>query len=519
MLTTSRAIQTPERPLESEITQDIHKIAFGGGSLALASIFGNGLSYLFGIYLARNLGPHEFGLYVVGLSFFNILTLLAPLGLEIGVVKFISEQIALGERVRAQSTLFQVMVIGIISSLFLAFFFAILVKPISLEIYKNPEMNSILLLFAVAIPLASVSNLLISSIQAFQSFRYTAVIKYFWEPLGKFLLAMLAFGTGLGLFGVIYGIIFVFGTSLIINIMTVRYVSGINLGNLPSWSNKNLRVLFLFCLPLVITNLLGIIAPRSDVLILGHWVTLREVGFYGAASQSAAMLSLIPGSFSQIFAPIIGATLAKKDRTGLKVLMHAVSRWSLLLSLPVFLFLILFAHEILSIFGKDFSQSASCLFLLASAQIFGSVTGSIHSVLNMSGNSRKIMWNTIFCSPLLIILNFLFIPVLGIMGSALAMFTISFLTGLIGGIQVWSLYRILPIRMVDILKIVLSGLLALAAALFVKSSVGLTDYGLMTGITLLAIYCTLLFLFKFNEIDLFVIKTVLARLKRREISI
>ena len=71
--------------------QQSERLVVASSAVLLASIFGNGLNYLFGIFLARSLGIDQFGLYALGFSIFSTLALLVPLGMDAGAIKFISE--------------------------------------------------------------------------------------------------------------------------------------------------------------------------------------------------------------------------------------------------------------------------------------------------------------------------------------------------------------------------------------------------------------------------------------------
>lgn len=50
-------------------------------------------------FIARALGPNQFGLYALGLTIFNTLSD-CPLGLDTGVVKFVSQQRGMGRRTK-----------------------------------------------------------------------------------------------------------------------------------------------------------------------------------------------------------------------------------------------------------------------------------------------------------------------------------------------------------------------------------------------------------------------------------
>ena len=59
--------------------------------LLLASVFGNGVNYLFMMFLARQLGMEDFGIYALGLTIFNALLLVAIAGIHTGTIKFESD--------------------------------------------------------------------------------------------------------------------------------------------------------------------------------------------------------------------------------------------------------------------------------------------------------------------------------------------------------------------------------------------------------------------------------------------
>ena len=71
--------------------QQSERLVVASSAVLFASVFGNGLNYLFGIFLARSLGIDQFGLYALGLSIFSTLAMVVPLGMDTGAIKFISE--------------------------------------------------------------------------------------------------------------------------------------------------------------------------------------------------------------------------------------------------------------------------------------------------------------------------------------------------------------------------------------------------------------------------------------------
>ena len=188
-------------------SRDHKTIAYGGGALLLASAFGNGLNYAFGIFLARTLGPEEFGLYALALTMFNMLTLAVVFGVDTGAIKFVSHHLGERQRAKARETLIAAASMAFGSGLIAAVGLGLLAGPLATSVYRKPELVLSLLLFATAIPFATASIVLISALQAFQTVRYTVLIKYLWEPIAKFVFAAVLLWAGFHLLGVLISIV------------------------------------------------------------------------------------------------------------------------------------------------------------------------------------------------------------------------------------------------------------------------------------------------------------------------
>ena len=67
---------------------DIAKLAAGASITLVGRIIGRGTHILGQIALARFLGPATFGLYALGWTILRIAGLVAPLGLEHGVIRY-----------------------------------------------------------------------------------------------------------------------------------------------------------------------------------------------------------------------------------------------------------------------------------------------------------------------------------------------------------------------------------------------------------------------------------------------
>lgn len=415
-----------------------------GGAMFIASGAGNGLNYLFSMGLARSLGSYEFGLYALGLTYFNILTQIAPLGVATGATKFVSESLALKEDGRTWETIKSAIAITLFSSIVIGGLLITGATSISQYLYLKPELAPVLILFAMVLPFAASTTVLINILQALQATRPAIIVRYIWEPVGKIVLVGICVFMGFHLVGIItaIGAVIALGT-----FMAARALKGKVLtlsAKLDyTWSTR-FREFVLFCSPVAISNVFGVIAPRSDILILGSWVNAKEIGVYLACLQTAGIVSLVLGSFETAFAPFIARVLALNNQGQLKVVYQSLSRMVIFLTVPLCILLNMLADPILALFGEPFREGWILLTILTTGHLVSSVASSPNHILLMGGHSSTVMYNTIIIGILQVVAGLLLIPYWGTLGAALTS-TGGLLTITLARVaQVWWRYHVLP---------------------------------------------------------------------------
>ena len=509
----SAGISSPVSPSEKFKSEgDRETIALSGTAVLLGSAFGNGLNYAFGIFLARTLGTEEFGIYALALTIFNIVSLTVVFGMDIGAIKFVSHHLAEGQYAKARETLITAAAIAFVSGLVAAIVLALLAHPIAVTLYNKPDLVQSLLVFAAAIPLGTLTIVLLSTLQAYQTVRHTILIKYLWEPIGKFVLAGVLLWAGFQLLGVLISIVLAFAVSTVFSIQAVYRLAFRESDSYLVWSLKEARTLLAYCLPLVISKLFGVVAPRSDILILGYWASAREVGIYLAAFQTAATMALIVGAFDTSLGPIMSRAWSQQDRARMRDSYQAVSRLSIMAALPIFCCLMLFSSEILKVFGAEFTRGSVALMILAFGQVFNTATGSPNTILLMSGQSRLVMTNTVILGVVLLIATATIIPFWGITGAAIAASTIFILTNVIRVAQVWRLHRMQPYTW-DLAKPITAAAAATGIVFMMHNSAMILPIPLL-GLALGMLYLTGLLLLGINQQDRLTLQSLLTRVRR-----
>jgi O-antigen/teichoic acid export membrane protein len=162
------------------------------------------------------------------------------------------------------------------------------------------------------------------------------------------------------------------------------------------------------------------LAGEADKLILGIYLPAASVGVYSVALTIAAFIPMLLTSVNSIFAPTIANLYAKSQHVLLEQLLQTLTKWIFGLTVPLIAIVLLFAPELMGIFGKDFQVGGYVLAVVALGQLVNVSTGPVGMMLWMSGHESVSVKSQIVASLVSLSANLLLIPVLGIMGAAIA---------------------------------------------------------------------------------------------------
>lgn len=134
---------------------------------------------------------------------------------------------------------------------------------------------------------------------------------------------------------------------------------------------------------------------RIDVLIVGLFLSLPVAGVYGAAGRLASLLSLPQRFVIPIVSPKIALGLAVRNEVLVWSEVRLALLASLAVSLPALIAVLLWAGEIMRLYGPEFSGGAGILRILAFAHFAVAACAAFSAVILM-GPSRwlftRIIW-------------------------------------------------------------------------------------------------------------------------------
>ena len=174
-------------------------------------------------------------------------------------------------------------------------------------------------------------------------------------------------------------------------------------------------------IPLTLTDALLIFNLQADLLLLGVFRNAADVGIYRATTLVAMQVTIGLSVASEVLAPHVARLHQAADRAGLQSLMAHALRW-LALSGAVLAAVCIFAGKqvLTGVFGQPYAGGAAALAILAAGQFLNTAAGTGSVLLNMSGHEKDVLRIFAFSAATNVIGNLVLIPLLGIVGAALA---------------------------------------------------------------------------------------------------
>jgi O-antigen/teichoic acid export membrane protein len=435
-----QVLKTPA-PSEEILERLTKRIAKGGGITLVGSGFGKVVQFGLHILLGRVLGASGYGLYALGFSVLRLASQISILGLQNGIVRFVSIYKGEGDLGRIKGTLISAFTIATLASILVGTFLFLFSSFISIRIFTDPQLISVLRVFAIALPFFVMMQMTAHTARGFQRVEYYVGIQNFIWPIANTLFVVMAFLVGYRLMGAVYGFL---GSMMLTAAHGLLSIPKKIFPRDTSFQpNYDVKKLLRFSLPVVFIGFGHLLLTQTDRLMIGYFMSSVDVGRYSAAAMIAVQTSFVITAFNIIFAPMIADLYNQRKIRELDGLFKIVTRWIVVLTLPLILVMVLSPKLVMELFGREFLPGAAVLFILAIAHFVNAATGSVGLIYIMSGKQDIEFVNILSMAALNIALNVWLIPVFGVIGAAIA-------TGLsiviVNIVRVIGIYKLIGIQ-------------------------------------------------------------------------
>ena len=381
---------------------------------------------------------------------------------------------------------------------------------ISIHVFHDADLTSILRIFSIAIPFSVLTSNLLSATVGFQDMRYRVYTEnIFQEPL-KLTAIVILLLLGLGVVGAAWG--------WVIAILVMPFIAFYFLEKkvFPVFKTEVKAVsvdkeLFAFSFPLLFAGIAGMVMGWTDTLMLGYFSSTADVGIYNAALPTAQLIRGIPAAFAAIFFPVVSELYARNKIEDLRRTYSVVTKWMLSLIFPISLLALLFPDKIIKIlFGAEYIAGATALSILVFGFMIGAAVGPTGATLQTYGKTKTVMMVNYIGAAINFGLNFLLIPIYGVNGAAVATGFSLALLYILSFLFAYRAAKVQPFRL-SYLRIILASLIAvLVVYLLTRYVIGVSTFALIAMlIVFLLFYFSLLLLMKsFEEGDLMIMRAI-----------
>ncbi len=172
--------------------------------------------------------------------------------------------------------------------------------------------------------------------------------------------------------------------------------------------------------PMAISAASFLLMQSLDVFMLTRLTDYETVAYYSVAIKLTLLVSIVLSSVNAVIAPQIAEDFAGQKMQLLKTKIKRSTRLILLITLPIIIFLGLFAMLILSFFGEGYQVAYNSLLILLGGQVINAFCGSIGVYLNMTGKQKVFQFILLSALAINVLLNYILIPLYGMNGAAIA---------------------------------------------------------------------------------------------------
>src|SRR5208283_65755 len=351
----------------SDIVHSSLKSAVKGSTIVFLGMVGSILLWFATkVLIVRNTTKEELGIYSIVVAVVGILSLLAGLGIQEGVPRYISLFLGEGKKNEAKAISRTAIITGLISGTAFFLFLFLFSGPIARYVFYKPELRVPLLIISFFIPLTVISTNIVGILRGYNMIYPRVFFFDIGQPFFFLLLLGLFFIMRLPFTSIFYA--YSFSMSLVLLSLGAYYLAKIELPQpqLATIPQRYGRELIKFSAPLLMASVLGIVLTWCDTLILGRYTRAEEVGLYNVSISLAKLLTFPIMALEFVYMPIAGELYIKKQYSELKRTYQVLTKWNFLVTLPIFFVLFFFPEMTITfLFGARFLDSSQALRILS----------------------------------------------------------------------------------------------------------------------------------------------------------
>ncbi len=421
-------------------------------------------------------GPAVYGLYAVAYTVAEMASKFGAVGLDKGLLRFIPIARFSRDEAGVRAAIYTASLTALVVSLAAMGAVIFLADRLS-PLFGASNYAQAIVWCAGAIPCIAIVNVAVPATLAAKIVRYNVLVRSVAQPLftGFF---VLVFALSPSIESLCVAIVISSILTALVAYIGMRRTFPLD-GSLPRWRGDVVR----FSVPMGLSEGTSMVTHRAPLMLLAFYVTPTQVGAYAACDMIVRSVAGIRTAFDPILSPVLAEALSEKDSDRVSYNLKLMTRWVLLIMLPLAIAIFFLGSEVLALLSADFRSAGLALSLLCAGYLLNGSLGLTGWVLVMSGRSWVSLFNNAVSAVLNVLLCLWLIPLWGIVGAAVATAVSVTAMELLFLAQVGYLFRLQPlswqsVRLVGV-GLVSACILALALAWLPESGVLRLTLGLV----------------------------------------
>ncbi|MBX7149255.1 polysaccharide biosynthesis C-terminal domain-containing protein [bacterium] len=420
--------------------------------------------FVFHILASRFFGKLAYGAYIFAFSIIELLAKVGLLGFDKSLLKSVAAERIKNNKMGELQALITSFKCVLGSSFIIIGILLLFAEPIA-RFNQDASMATSLKLLSPLVLCWAGMMAIASATMATRTMRYSLVIRGIINPLAM----LLGLGVLVGVsqfydvqeYGIIYAHVLAGFCVLVLSVYIFGKCFNLKEVGHHFFKMKTNWHLVRYSVPIGFAELLNQALARLDVILLGFYI--RDpliIANYGAIILLSNSISSVRYAFDPVLSPIVSESIETGNLARLEENLKRMVRWVSFLALPFYMVMSTMGDQILMLWGQSYVQAYGALVFLAFGHLFNAVFGLHQWPVVISGRSRLDLINNIVVFIVNLILNVLFIPKWGMMGSAVATTISRLLLRILQMVQV-KIYLHMHAFSLSLIKLFVSGILSL----------------------------------------------------------
>ncbi|MCK4408495.1 MAG: oligosaccharide flippase family protein, partial [Candidatus Eisenbacteria sp.] len=437
-------------------------------------------------------------------------------GFEQSYVRFMSQYESSGRPREARTVFLLGVRLSVVAATVGAIIVVLLRAPLAHRVFHEHRLESVLIWIALAVIPFSLMRILSGALRGLKDIRSFIIGFDVSHRIFRLVLFLGLYYMGLRLYGIV-------GATVIATFLSAGLLFFLLRRRGPFLFDRTVvpapipkKKIVVYSTAMLADSFVGFAMQHCGRIVLGISLASADVGVYNIAALMGTLVTFVLLSFNTIFSPVI-SDLYHRDRLDLLwPLFRSVTRWTIILSLPIYLWIVVAGETTLGVFGPEFVRGYDAMVLLSTGLLLAISMGPVGVALSMTGYQKWNVYNAIGLAVVSVGLTVVLVPRMGVAGAGLAAGAAQALVKIARLVQVRFLLKITPYDK-STLKVAATVVITLAMAVLTCTYLVIPPgvvWSILIMIASLAVVGSLTVAMGVKEEDKMVLAMVLRKVRR-----